>query len=117
MGHLTGKEFAEQFERFANGASEEKKEEFAEYFCRMHRTNQQSAFGTILKVVDKVGSDDYRFDGRNEESHKRAKMMVTGLKAEVVKDLMLNDPYYWTEKKTKDFIYGEGYNFTMLPLV
>lgn len=117
MGKLTGKEFAEDFERFINGASDEKKAEFAEYFTRMHRTNQQSAFGVILKVVDAVASPNYGRDGRNEESHKRAKMMVEGLKKAVIKDLKANDEYYWRGNRAKEWIYGENYDFTILPFI
>lgn len=117
MSKLSPQELAQEFERFVNGASDDKKKEFVEHFQRMHRCNAQSAFGVVLKIVDAVASPDYGRDGRNEESHKRAKMMVTGLKNEVVKDLKLTDEYYWRGNRAKEWVFGENYDFTILPLI
>tara|TARA_R110000796_G_scaffold249652_1_gene377675 strand:- start:349 stop:699 length:351 start_codon:yes stop_codon:yes gene_type:complete len=116
MGKLSGQEFAKEFESFINGASDAKKQEFADWFCRMHNTNMQSAFGAILKVVDKVATLPY-VDGRNKDSHERAIMMVDGFKKEQSLQLQHNDAYYWTKKKADEWIFSENYDFTSFPLI
>jgi hypothetical protein len=108
-----GKDLANELSRL----SDNERKDFIKAFTNQHRTHQQMMFGTILKIVDAVASDDYGTDGRNIESHNRAKLMVNGLKKEVIADLQKNDPYYWTGTKAKDWINGEHYDFTILPLV
>jgi hypothetical protein len=116
MGRQSGKEFAKEFESFINGASDDKKQEFADWFVRMHNTNMQSAFGAVLKVVDKVANLEYT-DGRNVHSHERAKMMVEGFKKEQSLQLQRDDAYYWTKQKADEWVFGENFNISILPLV
>jgi hypothetical protein len=115
MGNLTGAEFAKQFESFINGASNDKKQEFADSFVRMHNTNMQSAFGAILKVVVKVANLEY-VDGRNQASKERAKLMIEGFKKEQSLELQREDAYYWTKSKADDFV-NNTFDVSSLPLI
>lgn len=117
MSKLSGEELANELERFVNGKSDKQVEAFINGFKRMHKTNQQSAFGLILKVVETMASDKIQVDGRNDASNKRAKMMVKGLKKEIIADLKEEDPYYWRDNKAEDFINSENYDISSLPLV
>lgn len=58
---------------------------FIEAFTREHRTLQQSMFRTIIELVCFMASDEYRTDGRNEQSKEMAKMLVRGY-AEAMKE-------------------------------
>jgi hypothetical protein len=64
---------------------EERTEDFIKAFCMMHRTHQQSAFKMILKLMEFIASDQYRTDGRNEQSKKVAQELLAGFK--VVNDV------------------------------
>lgn len=116
MGHLTGEEFAKEFERFVNGASDDKKKEFAEYFVRMHNTNMQSAFGAILKVVTEVANLKY-VDDRNAISRERARFMVEGIKRNESLKLQSEDSDYWTKAKADEWIYSEHWDISILPFI
>lgn len=116
MSKLTGEELAKELERFVNGGSEKETEAFVNGFMSMHNTLEQKAFGVLLKVVDAMANKKY-VDGRNEASHIRAKHMVEGIKAGTVKDLQSEDSYYWRDDKAKDWVYGEHFDITHLPLV
>jgi hypothetical protein len=116
MGKLSGQEFAKEFESFINGASDDKKQEFADWFCRMHNTNMQSAFGALLKVVDNVSKLEY-VDGRNKASKERAIMMVEGFKKEQSLELQRQDAYYWTKKRADEWIFSDNFNISILPLI
>ena len=116
MDILSGEEFANALEKFASSSDFEKKE-FIRHFKRNHNTHQQSMFGVILRVVEAVGSPDYRHDGRNKHSHQRAMHAVEGIKSGVVKDLQDEDPYYWREERAKEWVYGENYDLTKLPFI
>jgi len=85
MSRLSGKELADAFSDAVN-SSNFKVEEFVEHFSRQHRTLQQSMFGAMLAVVSKVGSDDYRTDGRNEQSKETAKKLLDGYEEETYKE-------------------------------
>ena len=49
--------------------------------ARTHRTLQQSFTMFVCKWLEHAASEDYRFDGRNEASHKVAQDMIEGFKA------------------------------------
>jgi len=49
---------------------------FIEEFCRMHRTNQQSAFRLIFNLIAFAASDKYLTDGRNEDSKEVCKQII-----------------------------------------
>lgn len=51
---------------------------FIEKMSYEHRTLQQSFTKLCLKWLEFVASDEYRFDGRNEASHKVAKDLLAG---------------------------------------
>ena len=117
MSKLTAEQLVVELERFVNGASDDKKQEFADLFVtKMHNTNMQSAFGMVLRVVENVSKMEYT-DGRNVHSHERAKMMVEGFKKEQSLDLQRTDAYYWTKKKADEWIFGENFKIYQLPLV
>jgi len=55
-----------------------------EQYDREHRTLQQSMFREIIAIICHVANDNYRTDGRNEESKAMAKKFIAGY-AEVIK--------------------------------
>ena len=116
MSKLSGKELAQEFESFVNGGSEDSVNEFVTGFMRMHNTLQQKSFGALLKVVVAMADAPY-VDGRNEASQVKARYMVEGIKVGTVKELKLNDAYYWVGDKAKDWVYGENFNVATLPLI
>ena len=51
----------------------------AEYFARVaHRTLQQNLTRFCIAWLRVCASEDYGYDGRNEESHKVAKQLLEG---------------------------------------
>ena len=55
-------------------------ERFAESTSYFHRTLQQELMKTIVSIIRKMGSDDYRTDLRNRASHELCKrIMESGL--------------------------------------
>lgn len=117
MSRLSGKELAQELERFVNGGSNEDIQEFITHFQRMHRTLQQKAFGAVVGIVEAVASPDYGRDGRNIESHNRAKMMIDGLKKEMVNELIASGDGYWTKEKAEKYIYGDMYKVSSFPMI
>lgn len=51
-------------------------ERFAESTSYFHRTLQQELVKTIVAIIRKIGSDDYRTDLRNKASHELCKRIV-----------------------------------------
>lgn len=51
-------------------------EGFCKQMCREHRTLQQSFTRLCLQWLITCASDDYQYDGRNEESHLIAKALI-----------------------------------------
>ena len=80
MKTISGKELAEELTDFVNSYNTDKHQEFIDAFCNQHRTLQQSAFGLMLKVMERIASPDYRTDGRNEDSKKVAQTLVEGFR-------------------------------------
>lgn len=60
-------------------------EKFNQEFCRKHRTLQQSMFRAMLGLIGHMSTEEYRTDGRNEQSKTRAKMILEGLAGQIVK--------------------------------
>lgn len=78
-----GLELAQLLGDFVNTYSlRDKGKEFIDGFCRQHRTLQQSSFRLILELIEHMASDDYKTDGRNEESKKIAKQLLAGFKTQ-----------------------------------
>jgi hypothetical protein len=53
---------------------------FNELMTREHRTLQQSFTRLCLSWLETAASEDYRTDGRNEQTHKIAKQLMDGFK-------------------------------------
>ena len=59
-------------------------EEFCKEFTREHRTIQQNFTRLCIHWLSTCASDDYRFDGRNEASHKIAKALIESQDADFI---------------------------------
>ena len=51
-------------------------EEFCKQFTKEHRTIQQNFTRLCIHWLCTCASDEYRYDGRNEASHKVAKALI-----------------------------------------
>ena len=65
---ITTKETVTTMTDFVNNFSHDNKE-FCELMSREHRYLQEEFTRLCLEWIATCGSDDYRFDGRNEYSH------------------------------------------------
>ena len=110
-----GKELARQMEDFINGASCIEIEDFASEFTRMHNTLEQKAFGMLLKTIESVSKHSH-FDGRNEACVKASRMMIKAYKSALIDDLVSSDDY-WTKEKASDWVNGDGFDMSRMPLV
>ena len=57
-----------------------KNKEFIQEMNREHRTLQQNFTKLCMVWLENCASEEYRFDGRNEASHKISKEMVEGFR-------------------------------------
>ena len=73
----TVKEAVTAATRFVNG-NHHRDEEFYKLMSNQHRTLQQNFTRLCLKWLEFVASDEYRTDGRNEDSKKVANEMLDG---------------------------------------
>jgi hypothetical protein len=80
-----GKQLANDLTNFVNNYNH-KPEDFINSFVNEHRTLQQSSFRLILMLIEKMASDEYRTDGRNEQSKNIAKKLIDGFKNEIIKE-------------------------------
>ena len=80
-----GKELAIALTDFVNSYNFDK-QGFINQFCNEHRTLQQSAVRLMFELMEHIASDEYRFDGRNEGSHKVCKDLMEGFKMKKTKD-------------------------------
>lgn len=69
------KEMVIELSNFVNSFTR-KQPEFNNAMSCEHRTLQQSFTRLCLQWLEHCASDDYRFDGRNEQSHKVAKVLI-----------------------------------------
>lgn len=49
---------------------------FADSVVFLHKTLQQTLVRTIVKVIEKIGAEDYRVDPRNKASHELCRNIV-----------------------------------------
>lgn len=104
MSKLTGKELANELTNFVNGYNPEREDEFIQAFCNEHRTLQQSSMRLLLKLVAKVGSDEYRTDLRNKQSNFVCKQILDGFKGEVQKHWVSEGT---SPEKAEEYTSGE----------
>jgi hypothetical protein len=81
MTHKNANEVALVMSDFVNNFSSDK-EAFVSKMGSDHRTLQQSFTKLCLKWIEFVASEDYRFDGRNQDSHEVCQKIVQGFKKE-----------------------------------
>ena len=79
MSKQTAKETVINVTDYLNSFSSKEKEFILE-MNREHRTLQQSFTKLCLAWLENCASEDYHFDGRNEQSHGIAKDVMTGFK-------------------------------------
>jgi hypothetical protein len=75
----TAKETVETVTDYLNSFSSKEKE-FIDQMNLEHRTLQQSFTKLCLAWLENCASEEYHFDGRNEQSHGIAKDMLNGFK-------------------------------------
>jgi|688.fasta_scaffold992589_2 hypothetical protein len=63
-----------------------KEKEFCEAMSCEHRTLQQSFTKLCLQWIEHCASDEYRIDGRNEQSQKIARELLEGFKDKQIKE-------------------------------
>lgn len=66
--------------------------DFIKEFRKVHNTNQQGIFKLMLKVMEYIASDEFRTDGRNEQSKIIAKQLLAGFQKENETAAMYDDP-------------------------
>lgn len=71
---------------------EQRTADFLIEFRKVHRTNQQAMFKLMLKVMEYIASDEFRTDGRNEQSKIIAKQLLAGFQKENEVARMYDDP-------------------------
>jgi hypothetical protein len=81
MENNKAQQVAREMSGFVNSYSSDHKE-FINEMSKDHRTLQQSFTKLCLKWIEFVGSDVYRFDGRNEDSHEICKKIIETFKKE-----------------------------------
>ena len=59
-------------------------ESFCKEFTKEHRTIQQNFTRLCIHWLCTCASDDYRYDGRNESSHKLAEALMTSQDADFI---------------------------------
>lgn len=79
----SAKQLAGQVTDYVNSFSKEKNGQFAKALSREHRTLQQSTLRLMLETIEMMAEDDYRTDGRNEDSKRIAQRLLTGFAKEV----------------------------------
>ena len=72
-------QLAKQMEDVANNLSFDPRK-VAEVIPYMHRTLQQSIWRMLRAMIEVYGSEDFRYDLRNQASHEEAKAMLDYLK-------------------------------------
>jgi hypothetical protein len=69
---------ADALTTFVNGGNKAKL--FIDAFKCQHRTLQQSAFKMMLELMEEMTTENYRVDGRNEDSKEIATDLIKGFK-------------------------------------
>jgi hypothetical protein len=78
---------------------------FIEAFKCEHRTLQQSAFKMFLELMEEMATENYRTDGRNENSKEVAKALIKGFRM-VKKQGYLDEGV--SEQRAEDYVTGNG---------
>jgi len=81
MENNKAQHIAEEMSNFVNSFSSDHQTFVSEMGIK-HRTLQQSFTKLCLKWIEFVGSDDYRHDLRNLDSHETCKRMIQAFKKE-----------------------------------
>jgi len=81
MENNKAKHLANEMSNFVNSFSSDH-QVFITEMGKDHRTLQQSFTKLCLKWIEFVGSDDYRHDLRNQDSHETCKKMLETFKKE-----------------------------------
>lgn len=110
MSKLTGTELANELTNFVNNFNCNH-EEFIEAFCREHRTLQQSSFRLFLMLLERLASDEYTFDGRNEQSHQLAKKMIEGFKKVIIEEQIALGESEESAKRYVESDYAKPHKF------
>jgi hypothetical protein len=79
------KELVQEITDYVNTYSN-KGEEFSQAMSCEHRTLQQSFTRLCLSWLEHCASDEYRTDGRNEQSQKIARVLLDGFKDKQIKE-------------------------------
>jgi hypothetical protein len=79
------KELVQEFSDYVNTFGD-KSQEFCEAMSVEHRTLQQSFTRLCLKWLEHCASDEYRTDGRNEQTKKIAIELLDGFKEKQIKE-------------------------------
>lgn len=106
MSKMSGLELMNNFADSVNSFSSSQTE-FIDGFSRQHRTLQQSMMKTMLSIIEHVASDEFKTDLRNEDTKKVAKMIVSGFKEMVIKDLMAQG---YSREKSEEYANGDHYS-------
>ena len=107
MSRLSPKELAEAITDFVNYSNKEMNQEFIEAFSFQHRTLQQSSFGLMLQTLEHIASDEYRTDGRNEDSKKVAQTLMKGFKVAQTAQFVAEGT---SETKAKEYLEMDGFD-------
>lgn len=78
---------------------------FVEAFKREHRTLQQSAFKMFLELMEEMATENYRTDGRNEQSKLMAQTLLKGF-ATVKKQEYIDEGT--SEERATSYVSGDG---------
>lgn len=84
---------------FVNSMSMNPKE-FIAHMENEHRTLQQSFTRLVLQWLEHCATDKYRFDGRNEDTHRISKELVDAF-SKLKEEQM---PHHWVGVKPSQFI-------------
>lgn len=74
-----------------NAYNDDPMDTFIHQMTFQHRTLQQSFTRLCLKWIETVASSEYRYDGRNEHSHKLCEHIVTTMKLHDESDVDLSN--------------------------
>lgn len=79
-------ELASQMTDYVNAYSRDKNKDLARALTYEHRTLQQSTLRMMLEVIEMMAEDDYRVDGRNEDSKKIAQKLMKSFAKEIASE-------------------------------
>jgi hypothetical protein len=84
------KELVQEITSYVNTFND-KSQEFCQQMSCEHRTLQQSFTKLCLKWLEHCASDEYRTDGRNEQSQKIARELLEGFRDKQIKEGFTGD--------------------------